>query len=618
MKSRKIISILLVLVMTASALGFSVFAADVTEQISVYGGENKTVDGNVTVANDYYAVYVCGGEAGAASVKVNGNVSLKSTDSYFDTTYVYAVGADSSEGTGSANITGNVSAECIGSATGVYSNQGNAVVGEDVSAKAAQFAAGIDVFNGTAEIGGNLSAEAPTAYGAQVYSGTTQTTTVNGAITATGKDATGAELTLYGPDEGEPVPSLNFTAKNGITATQQEVAEKQYGVIGLVLTNGGGTITADITGDVVAESAIKNAIGISIGNGFMEEADATADGTNNVLIHGSLVSDGAGISKMIQPVDEDDESYVATTNVLIENVLDAKDAGVAIIRLPVIDEVSPSETEPETDINLTVWKINLNEDGNAAVIAEPVAILTPDGVDDSQGTEMTPATEFEKTINYIVKVEQPSEGGTIKAVKEDGSALEQSFDFDVAREGDKIYIDDSGLEDGYSIKAAYNGTDEKAALETDEDGNYYIVVPKGGGIDLSVELEKEEQDNPDNPDNSEVNIEIKDFKEQDESGYKEDKTFTADVSGMPEGAEIHWFVNGEDAGTGESITVEDPTEDYTVQAKVIDKDGNVLDESSTAKVKVRNGFFDKLEAFFLDLVEKILGKAIADFLSSIC
>ena len=115
-----------------------------------------------------------------------------------------------------------------------------------------------------------------------------------------------------------------------------------------------------------------------------------------------------------------------------------------------------------------------------------------------------------------------------------------------------------------------------------------------------------------------ASVEIENFEEQSEIGYKEDKTFTAKADDLPEGAEIHWFVNGEDVGTGESCTVEDPTDDYTVQAKVIDKNGNVLDESSTAKVKVRNGFFDRLKAFFAELIEKILGKAIADLLSSIC
>ena len=120
------------------------------------------------------------------------------------------------------------------------------------------------------------------------------------------------------------------------------------------------------------------------------------------------------------------------------------------------------------------------------------------------------------------------------------------------------------------------------------------------------------------PQENEPTVSIDDFEENSETGYKEDKTFTAEAKDLPEGAEIHWFVNGEDVGTGGSYTVEDPTESYTVAAKVLDKDGNVIAESETQTVKVKNGFFDRLKAFFEELIEKILGKAIADLLSSIC
>ena len=104
----------------------------------------------------------------------------------------------------------------------------------------------------------------------------------------------------------------------------------------------------------------------------------------------------------------------------------------------------------------------------------------------------------------------------------------------------------------------------------------------------------------------------------DTTGYKEDQTFTVDTKDLPEGAEVHWFVNGEDVGTGSSYTVKDQTSDYTVQAKVIDKDGNVLTETEEQTVKVKNGFFDRLIAFLAALIEKILGKAIVDFFSSVC
>ncbi|MBR3438220.1 MAG: MucBP domain-containing protein, partial [Clostridia bacterium] len=115
-----------------------------------------------------------------------------------------------------------------------------------------------------------------------------------------------------------------------------------------------------------------------------------------------------------------------------------------------------------------------------------------------------------------------------------------------------------------------------------------------------------------------TSIQLENYEESSETGYKEDKTFTVKADDLPEGAEIHWFLNGEDVGTGESYTVEDPTEDYNIYAAVVDADGNILDETLVQAVKVRNGFFDRLKAFFADLIEKILGKAIADLLTSIC
>ena len=86
-------------------------------------------------------------------------------------------------------------------------------------------------------------------------------------------------------------------------------------------------------------------------------------------------------------------------------------------------------------------------------------------------------------------------------------------------------------------------------------------------------------------------------------GYKENQTFTADVTDLPKGSEVHWFVNGEDAGTGGEYKVVGPKDDYTVQAKVIDKDGNILSESAEQNITVKHGFLDKVLFFFAYLIK---------------
>ena len=127
---------------------------------------------------------------------------------------------------------------------------------------------------------------------------------------------------------------------------------------------------------------------------------------------------------------------------------------------------------------------------NIIVFLQPIKIVNDDGivvdykVDYSDAYCANEATDVEEKINYIVKYDQPASGGTISAKLADGSALAQNHGFDTANETQKIVLSPD-LESGYEITAAYNGT---TALDKDEDGNYYLIVPRGGGILLSVDL----------------------------------------------------------------------------------------------------------------------------------
>ena len=116
----------------------------------------------------------------------------------------------------------------------------------------------------------------------------------------------------------------------------------------------------------------------------------------------------------------------------------------------------------------------------------------------------------------------------------------------------------------------------------------------------------------------ETTVKAVDCESEITTGYKESKCFAFEIENMPEGAAAHIYYNGDDKGEGTSFEVKEPTEDYTVECKVLDADGYEIAASGEIKVKVKNGFFDRLKAFFAELIEKILGKAIIDFLSSVC
>ena len=79
-----------------------------------------------------------------------------------------------------------------------------------------------------------------------------------------------------------------------------------------------------------------------------------------------------------------------------------------------------------------------------------------------------------------------------------------------------------------------------------------------------------------------------------------------------EGANIHWFINGQDKVASDTYTEKEAKATFTVQAKYM-KDGKVLAESEIEAVKVNDGFFDRLKAFFRALFGR-LPKVVQEYL----
>ncbi len=77
-------------------------------------------------------------------------------------------------------------------------------------------------------------------------------------------------------------------------------------------------------------------------------------------------------------------------------------------------------------------------------------------------------------------------------------------------------------------------------------------------------------------------------------------TFHAATDSAPSGSEIHWYVNGEDVGTGNDYTVENASADFNISARIV-KDGAAVAESKVEKVDVNTSFFGRLIAFFKKL-----------------
>ncbi|MBR4765845.1 MAG: hypothetical protein IK085_03660, partial [Clostridia bacterium] len=76
-------------------------------------------------------------------------------------------------------------------------------------------------------------------------------------------------------------------------------------------------------------------------------------------------------------------------------------------------------------------------------------------------------------------------------------------------------------------------------------------------------------------------------------------TFHASADSIPDGCEIHFFLNGEDQGASDTLTV-NATGNFNVCARLI-KGDSTLSESKTEKVNVKSDFFSRLIAFFKKL-----------------
>lgn len=91
----------------------------------------------------------------------------------------------------------------------------------------------------------------------------------------------------------------------------------------------------------------------------------------------------------------------------------------------------------------------------------------------------------------MLKVEQPTVGGSLELTDEAGNELDGAYwedkDVDLGKQEQKVLVKIS-VEDGYTLNAAYNGKGDKVPLVKDDAGNYFIIVPKGGGVYLTADI----------------------------------------------------------------------------------------------------------------------------------
>ncbi len=161
-----------------------------------------------------------------------------------------------------------------------------------------------------------------------------------------------------------------------------------------------------------------------------------------------------------------------------------------------------------SNFTLTAWKIIPTGEGSDLGKNVVAALVGDSGPEEN--------VEFEKKIQYIVKVDPAEVAGvnSLGATKEDGSALDKEDDYEWAHEGDTLLLKVE-LQDGYELTNAYGKENQSYPFTKDQSGNYYITVPRGGGIFISVEtalkpVDPDDPVDPDQPVNPVINVEVVD------------------------------------------------------------------------------------------------------------
>jgi len=262
------------------------------------------------------------------------------------------------------------------------------------------------------------------------------------------------------------------------------VTAKRNGIVASVDGSGSAEVT---TADVTAKGNGIEASVTDSGSAEVTAANVTA-GEDGIEV--TLSGNGSVVVSVDSVTAKEIGLVVNSTNgsteegkgvdILVKETVVGDAVGVALVS-------SSSQTE---NVTITAWEIKPNDQG-AVVMSQTEAA--------GGGTELVyddAAKEAEKKIQYIIRLEPPKEGATLSVTDDQGQALQQGSSGESVATQDTKVLMKIDMQDGYTLTGAYNGKGEKVELSKDAAGNYYVMVPKGGGVYLSVTLDKTSDPDP--------------------------------------------------------------------------------------------------------------------------
>ena len=494
------------------SVGSDITVTGTSEATGVFASAVNSGTTNVTVGGDISSsapaadgVYSTVENNGSLTVEVNG--SVEALGSSTDGTSARAVNASvRSGGEATVNIDGDVTADATNSVFGVNADTTDGgttsvTVSGDLLSKASGTDGSANGFSSTllgtsgstsVTVDGDVtvSSDASDAIGVVSFA---QASFMSGSVSTTGSAAAevGGDLTVSA--SGDATGVMAFSNDGGSTevtiggALSATAADTATGMNASAYN--ASTIDVSVGGDVVVAADSAVAVRAFLGSDSEVEAiingDISAEGKRYVDGIQTSIGDGSSLVLVLDG-SIDVKASDADGSALGMSVSAYDDASVDITMTGDITIMVNGDSDPD-GLKLTVWKVELDKDGHAVTPETVVRDQVPAAVTDEEIAERNAdyaavAEKAEQNILYIIKLEQPKAGGTLSL-----SGTTKSGDFDVAKEGESVYLLVTVAE-GYQLDGAYNGDGTRVELRRDDDGNYFLVVPRGGGVYLTADL----------------------------------------------------------------------------------------------------------------------------------
>ena len=463
-------------------------------KVEASGNEQTDITGDVSVTgNDEIAVKT----SENAKVSVKGNVSVNGNNTF---------GVRSTDNS-SVSVQGNVSASGE-SAEGVASRGNSSVkVSGDVTAEGRITPTGVDAVKGSSvTVNGTVKADGSQAVGINS----------KGEVTAGGVLVEGADSAGVSANQGGKI-----TINNDVKVVERDRGTYSGPVSGVeTQTDGKVTVKGNVEVDGIDAIGIYSTQGVVNVNGNVKASGTPQNNQNGetvgisakgskVSVKGNVTSDGKGIHIIrsdtgLNSIVEVNGSVTGSSGVVINNGSDVTVGGDITATGGTGLDITLEEATGRGKINLGT--LNVTKEGETGVLldvrnkniqdideliqAMPEVNLFEINVKQGKYFDIDDGTKNDTILGTNISKEEAADRILKEKVKysfrtEKTSNANISLEQNEATEGTtvKFYVK---AVDGYQVKGVSAG---KAKVIDNGDGSYSIIVPRGGGVNISAIIE---------------------------------------------------------------------------------------------------------------------------------